>query len=406
VRQIENILHALALIVGGGVVATVLSAPPLVAQTAALHDVRPPARSAIPLEPGMINPRIPPAQRLQSDRLRNITNGVILSGSSSVRPPAGAVNLGGSAVPGNPLDRARPGPPNTLGPRSISDFWRTFRRGALGHASSDTASPQAVRALGQDWRLLRVDFLLKYLGWVPLGVLALLAVYHLLRGPMRLPEGPSGKRMPRFTINQRVAHWLTAGVFLFLALTGLLIFFARALVLPLIGHDANSVMLSASLQGHNLFGPLFIVALFWIFIKFLRGNFLQWADIVWILKLGGFFGGHVSSNKFNFGEKAWFWLLVLAGAVMAITGLALLFPWVFALYPWALQLAIVAHVLGAITLISVALGHIYVGSLGMEGAIDSMLIGHVDEAWAKHHHDLWLKEAQAAEPPETKGASA
>jgi len=311
--------------------------------------------------------------------------------SSSVRPPEGAV------LPARPASQA--GPSNALGRRSLSARWHDLRLGARGVASSDTASNQPIQTLGQDWRLLRRNYLLRYLGWIPLGVLGLLAVVYIVRGPMPLNHPKTGRKLPRFAIDQRVAHWFTAGVFLFLGLSGLTIFFGRALLEPLFGKAANSALVSAALQGHNLFGPLFIVGLLWMFIRFVRHNFFQWSDILWIVKLGGFFGGHVSSHKFNFGEKAWFWLLMLAGGLMALTGIVLLFPWL-ASDLWQLQLATVLHVLGAITLISVALGHIYIGSIGMEGAIDSMLVGEVEEAWAIEHHDLWHAEVSAQTPPQ------
>ncbi len=257
---------------------------------------------------------------------------------------------------------------------------------------------------GEQWRLLRVNYIRKYAGWLPAGVIVLLAAALLFRGRMRITNGRAGRTIPRFTTTQRVAHWFTAGVFILLALTGLLILLGRPLILPWLGHDAHSVLVSAAMQAHNLFGPIFIAALVWLFVKFLPGNFFHPVDLRWILRLGGFFGGHVSSGRFNFGEKAWFWLLAIVGVVLSITGLAMEFPWLFADLRW-LQLSTVLHALGAIVLISVALGHIYIGSIGMEGAIDAMLDGEVDENWAREHHDLWYHEVTsgaAAEPATAK----
>ena len=56
------------------------------------------------------------------------------------------------------------------------------------------------------------------------------------------------------------------------------------------------------------------------------------------------------------------------------------------------QASTILHALGAILLIAVAMGHAYIGSVGMEGSLDSMLRGEVDENWAKEHHDLWYEE--------------
>ena len=44
------------------------------------------------------------------------------------------------------------------------------------------------------------------------------------------------------------------------------------------------------------------------------------------------------------------------------------------------------------SLIAVIIAHIYIGTLGMEGAFDAMGTGHVDVNWAIEHHDLWVEE--------------
>ncbi len=315
--------------------------------------------------------------------------------ASHVRAPENAVNL--------PVDD---GPPNTLGTRSDGEIWSDIRHGAVGNPSSSSASGQAIQSLGQDWRLLRENYIVKYAGWFPVGVIGLLLLYFLIRGRMKIASGRSGKTIPRFTLIHRIAHWFTAGVFMILGLSGLIILLGRPVIVPLFGHEVNSIMTSAALQGHNLFGPLFVVALMWMFVKFVRGNFFQLVDFKWIFKLGGLFGGHVSSSQFNFGEKSWFWLLMIVGAVMSITGLVLEFPWFFEDLR-LLQASTVLHGIGAVTLICVSLGHIYIGSVGMEGALDSMLIGEVDENWAKEHHDLWYEEVtgKSAKDDTEEGAS-
>ncbi len=317
---------------------------------------------------------------------------------SSVRPPGNA-----AVFP----DAPEPGPPNTLGERSVSDFWRDYRGGAprdlqviLGPKPPGTQ----MTTTGQQWRVLRERVLRKYLGWAPVAVIGLLALVYLLRGPMPIAGGRSGRMLPRFDLTQRIAHWFMASVFLFLAATGLVILLGRVVIAPYLGLKVNSVLATASLQGHNLFGPIFILALVWLFIKFVRGNFFQWIDFKWILKLGGFFGGHVSSSRYNFGEKSWFWLVVLAGLVMAATGIALEFPWLFGDLR-ILQAATILHVLGAITLISVAIGHIYMGTIGMEGALEGMVTGEVDENWAREHHDEWFKQMRGQGDGEASDAA-
>lgn len=293
-------------------------------------------------------------------------------------------------------------PLGTLGEASDADIWRALRGNAPNEISATPHEQQVMTRTGQMWRKLRVEFIRKYLGWLPLIVIGILAVVYLALGPMRIKGGFSGKTLPRFDINQRVAHWFMAGVFMFLGLTGLIILLGRSIIAPYLGKTVNSVLTSASMQGHNLFGPLFILALGWLFVKFIRGNFFQWVDLKWIMKFGGFFGGHVSSHQFNFGEKSWFWMVILFGIVISVTGVALLFPWLIDDIR-LLQISTVLHAVSAVILIAVMFGHIYVGTIGMEGSLDSMLKGEVDENWAKEHHDLWYEEIKGKPATEVNG---
>ena len=318
--------------------------------------------------------------------------------AQTVRAPGSAVNLEGGA---------EPGPSNALGTASDSDFWRAFRGGDPNDVNQALAArPEGAvfTSTGQHWRSLRENYIRKYSGWFPVGVIGVLLLYHLIKGKMRIAGGRSGKTIPRFNINQRVAHWFMASVFIILALTGLIILLGRPLIAPYLGKEVNSILTSASMQGHNLFGPLFALALLWMFIKFVRGNFFRMVDLKWIAKLGGFFGGHVSSGQFNFGEKSWFWMVILVGIVMSVTGILLEFPWLVEDLRW-LQLSTILHAIGAILLITVSIGHIYVGTIGMEGSIDSMLKGEVDENWAKEHHDLWYEEVTGKSATDEEASS-
>ena len=110
------------------------------------------------------------------------------------------------------------------------------------------------------------------------------------------------------------------------------------------------------------------------------------------------FGGEeIPSGRFNGGEKAWFWGgVVLLGAIVSVTGLILDFP------NWnqgreAMQQANLVHAIAATLFISAAFGHIYIGTIGMEGAYRSMHDGYVDEQWAREHHRLWFEEVARGE---------
>ncbi len=313
----------------------------------------------------------------------------------------------------------------TLGGASDSDLWRALKSGARATPSSSTAQGQLMQVLGEDWRLVRRQYLLRYGGYVLLAAIAGIVAFRLIRGKIAIRGGRSGRTIPRFSLSHRVAHWFLASVFILMGLSGLFILFGRPLLVDLLGRDlmvgqmgmdpavigtmksVNSVMLSAALQGHNLFGPIFVLAWAIVVVRFMKGNFFQWADLKWILKGGGLLGGHASSHHYNFGEKTWYWMVVLIGLGMCATGLFLLFPMLSQTLAYH-QAATLLHAIGAVVLIAVAMGHAYIGSIGMEGSIDSMLRGEVDENWAREHHDLWYEEVtgKAADHPDGPGGAA
>lgn len=320
---------------------------------------------------------------------------------SSVRPPehtmAGDVEATGGAVPGN-----------SLGTASDPDIWRAIRHGEDGKVTiPDNYAATLIQSEGQDWRLLRADYIVNYGAMTILAVIVILMVFFALRGRVRISGGRSGKVIPRFSLTERVVHWFTACVFVLLAISGMVILFGRQFLLPIIGPEAFGLVASAAMQGHNLFGPLFLVAIVAIFFIFVRGNGFRFVDIAWLFKAGGLLGGHASSGRYNFGEKGWFWLAVIGGLTIGVTGLSMLFPdYAAALIgPFIgdgmagrelLQWANIIHAICAVVLIAVSLGHIYLGTIGMEGALEGMTRGTVDENWAKEHHDLWHAEHEEA----------
>ena len=82
-----------------------------------------------------------------------------------------------------------------------------------------------------------------------------------------------------------------------------------------------------------------------------------------------------------------FWLALSAGVAVSASGYLLLFPF-YATSIIGMQIANVIHSVGAILFIALILGHIYIGTIGMEGAFEAMWTGEVDFNWAKEHHNL------------------
>ncbi|WP_426107596.1 formate dehydrogenase subunit gamma [Massilia sp. TSP1-1-2] len=248
---------------------------------------------------------------------------------------------------------------------------------------------------GNTWRLLRNGPLALATGSVLLATPLLIAAFYLLVGPLVVSGAPAGVTLQRFTLWQRLLHWSTALSFLVLAVSGLTIMFGKKLVLPWLGHDAFANVALVSKYLHNLVGPLFILCSVLLFATFARKNMFNHVDWNWLRQAGGLFSKkHVPAEYFNAGEKLWFWCgLTLLGLLMSVTGLVLDFV-VFDQTRYVLQVADVLHTGGAALYIAGALGHTYIGTVGVPGAYRAMRHGDVDEQWAKEHHSLWYRAAK------------
>lgn len=277
------------------------------------------------------------------------------------------------------------------GDQPRSDIWRDIRRGKSGTVVSPIPEGGVlIQSGGETWRR-RHDALARHGGWLLLVVLGMAGSYFVLRGRIPIQGGRTGRVVPRFSLLQRIVHWFVAILFVLLAASGLVLLLGRYALQPIIGEAAFALVASASIEAHNLFGPLFIPALLALCVSFVGGNRYRAVDFKWLLKGGGFFGGHASSHKYNFGEKSWFWWSIVMGIILSASGVVLLFPMAIGHRSIA-QLANVAHAVGALLFITFAIGHVYLGTIGMQGALEGMTRGTVDENWAKEHHDLWWAE--------------
>jgi formate dehydrogenase subunit gamma len=261
----------------------------------------------------------------------------------------------------------------------------------------DTKAGVLIQPAGRTWEYFHEVLLHRGGAIVILGTIALLALAYFILGKIRIAEGRSGKKILRFEAFERFSHWLTAVSFVILGLTGLNITFGKVLLLPLIGPDAFASVSQAAKYVHNFVSFSFVVGLVLIMVIFFRDNLFEKVDLEWIKQGGGFIKNkHAPAGRFNFGEKLVYWLSVADGIAVSLSGFLLLFPF-YGTEIAEMQLAQVVHAVAAVLFVALILAHIYIGTLGMEGAFEAMGTGEVDLNWAKEHHDLWLAQQLANE---------
>jgi formate dehydrogenase subunit gamma len=313
--------------------------------------------------------------------------------------------------------RALDQPPNAIGDASKSDEWRKVRQGLRGDVSiPNKQAGVLIQSDGENFRNVRNGPLSTAGGWLILGVIAACALFFAIRGRIKIEHGRSGRLIERFNDIERFTHWLTASSFIVLGLSGLNMLYGRYVLKPLVGPDVFAAVTRGGKFLHNYLAFAFMLGVLMMIVLWVRHNLPERNDWLWLLHGGGFFSkhSHPSASKFNAGQKLLFWLIVLGGLSSSLSGVALLFPFEFTYFaktfavvnllgtslPTDLtplqetQLSQIWHAVVGLLMIVVVIGHIYIGTIGMEGAFDAMGSGKVDANWAREHHDLWAAEVE------------
>jgi len=338
-----------------------------------------------------------PVARAARHRRWLVFSFVAIVGGAILLPLAGYVGHGAAVAVA--ADGQGAGPQHRKGPETNprADYWREVRQGVPGYtaASGPYTTNVLVQNGGENWRQIRNGPLANIAPWVLAGVLGLIMLYFLMKGTRRVDPPSSGVMVERWSLGERVMHWYTAILFVILALTGLSLLFGRAVLIPVLGYQGFSAWANIAITLHNYLGPFFIIGVLLIVIVWLRYNIFRSYDWAWLAKAGGMFGKgkeHLPAGRANAGEKVWFWIIATLGLVgVCVTGLVLDFP-IYGQDRETMQLMSLLHGAFAVLWIAIALGHIYLGTLGVEGAFQGMTSGKVSREWMQQHHDKWYEE--------------
>jgi len=290
------------------------------------------------------------------------------------------------------------GTPTNPAPAGLSaeelELQKTLQGGRIEGRISipDERAASLVQPAGRDWREFHNVTLSWIAGVAVLGMLAILIAFYAMRGKIRIEAGPSGHTIQRFNILERAAHWMTATSFIVLGLTGLNLTFGRWIVMPLLGRETFATLTLWGKFAHNYLSFPFALGLVVLFLFWVKDNIPNGRDVTWMKQGGGLIGhAHPPAGRFNAGQKVVFWITILGGALVAISGYLLIFPFWFTDIAGQ-QVAHMVHGVIAVLMVAAMLGHIYIGTVGMEGAFDAMGSGQVDLNWAKEHHSVWVED--------------
>jgi formate dehydrogenase subunit gamma len=247
---------------------------------------------------------------------------------------------------------------------------------------------------GRSYQFFHERLLPWLMGALIVTMIAGLGLFFVLRGRIRTQAPETGIKVRRFNVLERATHWMTASCFIVLALTGLNYVFGKRLLFPLIGPDSFATISQWFKFAHTATAWPFMLGLLIMAVLWVRDNLPDRHDWRWLREFGGFTTGtHPPAGRFNAGQKLIFWSVIIFGLALSVTGIMMLLPF-GTLDINGMQWAQYGHASAASILIAVIIAHIYIGTLGMEGAYNAMVRGEVDLSWAREHHSLWAEHQQ------------
>ena len=202
----------------------------------------------------------------------------------------------------------------------------------------------------------------------------------------------SDGRILRYTLSERVQHWLGAFTYIYCLITGLAFWSPYMFWLAdLVGGGPTARF------WHPWFGVGFALSVFWMY-KMWRGDLATTdADRRWWKAINYYVENDDEKlppvGRFNFGQKIFFWLMFFGVILLLISGLGL---WFVESIPWSLRwlryLAVTVHVVAALATIGAFIIHIYMSVFMEPESFQAMIHGRVPSAWARTYHRLWYEQ--------------
>src|SRR5690348_8108405 len=189
-------------------------------------------------------------------------------------------------------------------PGNNNEAWRQVRSGNPEYTTTTVKGRETdvlIQSWGDTWRRIRNGPVMFYSGWLlVLAVAAILGLY-MWKGPVKLSEPLTGRKMRRFSAFEMTVHWSTAISFCLLGLSGLIMFFGKHILLPVFGYTLFAWLTQLSKNVHNFIAPLFIVSAAVMVLLWLRDNLPRAYDWRWFGRAWAFFlkNEHIPSGRFN-----------------------------------------------------------------------------------------------------------
>jgi formate dehydrogenase subunit gamma len=208
----------------------------------------------------------------------------------------------------------------------------------------------------------------------------------------------AGELVIRYTMAERINHWLGGVSYVLCLITGLAFWTPYLYWMAyLVGSGPTARFL------HPWAGLVFAASMVWMY-QMWRGDMRTTdADREWWRNKKYYIENQDEKlppiGRFNYGQKLFFWVMFYSAILLLLSGLVL---WLTEYIAWSLRwlryLAVVVHVGSALVTIGAFIIHVYMGTAMVRGSFTSIVQGNVSAAWAKAHHRLWYEQITGQRP--------
>ncbi len=210
--------------------------------------------------------------------------------------------------------------------------------------------------------------------------------------PSRQSVDDRSGRILRYTLSERVHHWVGSLFYVYCLITGLAFWSPYMYWLAAIVGGGPTARF-----WHPWFGLAFTVSMFWMYRMWDRDMQITDADRRWSKAMEHYVKNEDEKlppvGRFNYGQKLFFWLMFYGIILLLISGVGL---WFVESIPWSLRwlryLSVTVHVIAALATIGGFIIHVYMGTAMVRGGFTSIVRGEVSKTWAKTHHRLWYEQ--------------
>jgi formate dehydrogenase subunit gamma len=196
-------------------------------------------------------------------------------------------------------------------------------------------------------------------------------------------------RIVRYTLDERIHHWLAGISYLYCLITGLAFWSPYLFWLAVLAGGGASARF-----WHPWSGVIFAVSTLWMYRLWGKDMAATDADRAWSKAMKYYVQNEDEKlppiGRFNQGQKTFFWLMLWGAILLLLSGLGLWF--VESIPAWLRHLAIAVHVVAALATIGGFIIHVYMGTAMVRGGFNAIVTGEVTSSWARHHHRRWYEQ--------------